>query len=66
MTIRLHRTLTERVAHLRAHGEDGLATAEYAVATVAAVGFAGLLIALLSSDEVRGMLLSIIQGALTI
>lgn len=66
MTIRRHRTLSARIAHLRNNSEDGLATAEYAVATVAAVGFAGLLIALLSSDEVRGMLLSIIQSALTI
>lgn len=66
MTARLHRTLTGRIAHLRRHSEDGLATAEYAVATVAAVGFAGLLIVLLTSDEVRGMLLSIIQSALTL
>ncbi|MEK8226032.1 DUF4244 domain-containing protein [Oerskovia sp. M15] len=53
----------------RARGEDpeaGLATAEYAVATIAAVGFAGLLIAILKSGEVREMLLGIIQRALSI
>lgn len=46
--------------------EAGLATAEYAIATVAAVGFAGLLIAVLKSDTVRGMLESIISSALSI
>ena len=46
--------------------EAGLATAEYAVATVAAVGFAGLLIAVLKSDTVRGLLESIISSALSI
>ncbi|MBE7698703.1 DUF4244 domain-containing protein [Oerskovia sp. Sa1BUA8] len=53
----------------RARGEDpeaGLATAEYAVATIAAVGFAGLLIAILRSGEVREMLLGIIQRALSV
>jgi hypothetical protein len=46
--------------------ESGLATAEYAVATVAAVGFAGLLIALLKSDTVRGLLENIISSALSV
>lgn len=52
------RALTERA-------EAGLATAEYAIATVAAVGFAGLLLAILRGDEVRGLLLSIVQHALS-
>ncbi|MEL7977229.1 DUF4244 domain-containing protein [Isoptericola sp. F-RaC21] len=46
--------------------EAGLATAEYAVATVAAVGFAGLLIAVLKSDTVRGLLEGIISSALSV
>jgi hypothetical protein len=46
--------------------EAGLATAEYAIATVAAVGFAGLLIAVLKSDTVRGLLEGIISSALSI
>lgn len=46
--------------------EAGLATAEYAIATIAAVGFAGLLIAVLQSDTVRGMLESIIGSALSV
>ncbi len=33
--------------------DDGSVTAEYAVATMAAVGFAGLLVVILRSDEVR-------------
>ena len=44
--------------------DAGMATAEYAVVTVAACGFAGLLVALLRSDQVRGLLLGIIRRAL--
>lgn len=46
--------------------DAGMATAEYAIVTVAAVGFAGLLILVLRSDEVRGLLLGIIRGALSV
>jgi hypothetical protein len=46
--------------------EAGMATAEYAVATVGAVGLAGLLIAILKSDMVRGLLESLVQRALTL
>lgn len=46
--------------------ETGMATAEYAIATLAAVGFAGLLVVILKSDEVRGFLLNIIRTALSI
>jgi len=45
-------------------GEAGAATAEYAIATMAAVGFAGLLVAILRSDEVRGMLMGLVHRAL--
>ncbi|KGM08329.1 hypothetical protein N869_11775, partial [Cellulomonas bogoriensis 69B4 = DSM 16987] len=44
--------------------DTGMATAEYAIATVAAAGFAGLLILILRSDEVRELLLGIVRGAL--
>ncbi|MEQ1735249.1 MAG: DUF4244 domain-containing protein [Rhodoglobus sp.] len=44
--------------------ESGAATAEYAIATLAAVGFAGLLVVILRSEEVRGMLTDIIRNAL--
>ena len=46
--------------------DAGMATAEYAVATLAACGFAGLLLVLLTGGEVRGMLLSIVKRALTV
>ncbi|MDR2703354.1 MAG: DUF4244 domain-containing protein [Cellulomonadaceae bacterium] len=46
--------------------EAGMATAEYAVATIAAVGFAGLLITLLKSDFVADLLQNIISKALAI
>ena len=45
--------------------EAGMATAEYAIATLAAVGFAGLLVVILKSDEVRGFLMNIIRTALS-
>jgi hypothetical protein len=46
--------------------EEGSATAEYAIATMAAVGFAGLLVVILRSDEVRGLLTGIIRSALAV
>lgn len=49
----------------RAGMEAGMATAEYAIATLAAVGFAGLLVVILKSDEVRGFLMNIIRAALS-
>lgn len=39
-------------------------TAEYAIGTLAAVAFAGLLLKVLSSDAVRGALSSLIMKAL--
>ena len=56
--------LTESMA-TRSH-ESGLATAEYAVATIAAVGFAGLLIAILKSPEVHSALSHLITTALDV
>ncbi|MFT2752160.1 DUF4244 domain-containing protein [Clavibacter sp. Sh2088] len=49
----------------RGSGDSGAATAEYAIATMAAVAFAGLLVVILQSDEVRGMLLDLVRRALT-
>jgi hypothetical protein len=45
--------------------EAGMATAEYAIATLAAVAFAGLLVLILRSGEVRGMLTDLVELALT-
>jgi hypothetical protein len=50
----------------RIAGERGAATAEYAVATMAAVGFAGLLVIILRGDEVRGILTDLVRNALTV
>ncbi len=46
--------------------ERGMATAEYAIATVAAAGFAGLLVVILRSGEVRELLLGIVRSALSL
>ena len=46
--------------------DTGAATAEYAIATLAAVGFAGLLVVILRSEEVRGMLTDVVRHALSI
>ena len=45
--------------------ETGAATAEYAIATMAAVGFAGLLVIIMRSDEVRQILFDLVKSALT-
>lgn len=48
------------------HEERGAATAEYAIATVAAAGFAGLLAVVLKSSPVQNLLTDLISGALSI
>jgi len=45
--------------------EEGSATAEYAIATMAAVGFAGLLVVILRGDEMRGILTELMRHALS-
>lgn len=55
----------QRVAAGTEDREAGMATAEYAIATLAAVAFAALLVAVLSSGDVRELLLSLIRGALS-
>ncbi len=46
--------------------ESGAATAEYAIATLAAVAFAGMLVVIMRSDEVRGILTDLVRRALTV
>lgn len=53
-----------RLRRLRALGEAGMTTAEYAVGTVAAVAFAGLLLLVVRSGPVRSALSDIIVSAL--
>lgn len=51
----------------RLFGDDtGAATAEYAITTMAAVAFAGLLVVIMRSDEVRGILIDLVRRALTV
>jgi Protein of unknown function (DUF4244) len=50
----------------RDYGDRGMSTAEYAVGTVAAAAFAGLLFKIVTSPEVRRMLLAIIHRALSL
>ncbi|MDQ1603129.1 MAG: hypothetical protein QOE01_974 [Actinomycetota bacterium] len=57
--------MRSRFAALR-RSEAGMATAEYAVGTVAACGFGGLLFKLLTSDSIRELLTELIKRALTL
>jgi hypothetical protein len=43
-----------------------MATAEYAIATLAACGFAALLLTLMTSGEVRSLLFGIVKRALSV
>lgn len=43
--------------------DEGMATTEYALVTVAAAAFAGVLIALVRSDEVRELLAGVLRSA---
>ena len=49
----------------RVLSEDGLTTAEYAVGTVAVAGLGGVLIKLLTSEAVRDLIWTVVQGAFT-
>ncbi|MGP3534750.1 DUF4244 domain-containing protein [Microbacterium sp. RD1] len=60
------RPLTRARARRLFADETGAATAEYAIATMAAVAFAGLLVVIMRSDEVRGILTDLIRRALTV
>ncbi|MCI1635019.1 DUF4244 domain-containing protein [Bifidobacterium sp.] len=58
--------LDARMRTAMAEPESGMATAEYAVVLIAATGFAGLLVAILKSGDVRELLMSIVKQALNI
>jgi hypothetical protein len=62
-----NRRMTTTHHFLISENDDrGAATAEYAIATVAAAGFAGLLAMVLKSGPVQTMLTSLISGALSV
>lgn len=61
--IRVRRWASARFARFRAE-ERGAVTAEYAIVILAAVAFAGLLVAILQSSEIRAMLVQLVENAL--
>jgi hypothetical protein len=48
----------------RLRGDAGMTTAEYAIGTLAAVAFAGLLLKVVTSDAVHRALAAVIEKAL--
>lgn len=59
----LHSRLRRRVA-VRLREDAGMNTAEYAVGTLAAVAFAGLLLTVLTSETVQNALQALVERAL--
>lgn len=55
-----------RLRNIRPRGDAGVATAEYAVATVAACGFGGVLIKLLTSTPIVNLLASTLKKAFSL
>lgn len=53
-----------RVALKTTLNQRGAATAEYVITILAAVSFAGLLVVIMRSDEVRSMLTNAVRDAL--
>ena len=64
MTTRIVASIRPVRRRLRRLGERGMTTAEYAVGTVAAVAFAGLLLAIVKSGPVKSALSKVIVAAL--
>lgn len=48
----------------RMRGAPGIATAEFSIVTLAAVGFAGVLVAILGGGEVKSLLMGMVSKAL--
>lgn len=59
-------TLTTRRAAQLFGDDSGAATAEYVITTMAAVAFAGALVFILRSEEVRTILTDMVRRALTV
>jgi hypothetical protein len=57
--------MMRRIRAVRGSGDAGMTTAEYAVGTVAACGFGGVLIKVLTSDKVVDLIGSVITKALS-
>jgi hypothetical protein len=59
----MRRAISKLSARL-GRGDAGMTTVEYAVGTLAAVAFAGVLLKVLTSDAVQAALSSLVQRAL--
>ncbi len=55
-----------RATDLRRAADRGMTTAEYAIGTLAACGFAALLVAILRGSAVQGLLMGLITRALAL
>jgi hypothetical protein len=64
MSTRIIERVRAAARRLWRSGEQGMTTAEYAVGTVAAVAFAGLLLVVVKSGPVKSALSAIIVSAL--
>nr|WP_055586768.1 DUF4244 domain-containing protein [Peterkaempfera griseoplana] len=58
--------LRHRLVAVRAAADAGMTTAEYAVGTVAACGFAAVLYKVVTSDAVSGAIAKVVQRALDV
>lgn len=56
----------QRLTRAIIRDDRGAATAEYAIATMAAVGLAGVLVGILKGNVVQQLLTNLITGALTL
>ncbi len=56
--------MNKAISQIFAGHEEGMATVEYALVTVAAAAFAAVLIAIVKSPEVRSALASLVGQAL--
>lgn len=63
---RIRRALGRTPAQIEEDAEAGMATAEYAVGTVAAVAFAAVLFKVVQSPAVRNALSEIVTSALNV
>lgn len=60
------RSPVSRLSQLRGGHDLGMTTAEYAIGTLAACGFAALLVTILRGSVVQGLLLGLIKKALAL
>ena len=65
-TVQRLRRLLDRLTGPRRLRDAGMTTAEYAIGTLAACGFAALLVTILRGSVVQGLLLGVIRKALAL